>query len=75
MRFGKSKFWNYSSCPLPVTDNSSVIALSKIFALNDSRVVQTVVKGDLIIQNSDRIKTRSQARQSKSYSYLYSVQS
>jgi hypothetical protein len=73
MRYGKSKFWNYSSSTSLTI--SSVIALSKIFALNDSRVVQTVVRGDLIIQASDRIKTRSQARQSKSYSDLYSVQS
>jgi importin-9 len=33
--------------------------------LNDPRVVQTMVKGDLIIQASDRIKTRSQTKQSK----------
>ncbi|KAK0120515.1 hypothetical protein ONS96_010723 [Cadophora gregata f. sp. sojae] len=40
----------------------NVIALSKLFTLNDQRVVQTTVKGDLIIPKSDRIMTRSQAK-------------
>ncbi|KAG4416084.1 hypothetical protein IFR04_010787 [Cadophora malorum] len=40
----------------------NVIALSKLFTLNDQRVVQTMVKGDLIIPKSDRIMTRSQAK-------------
>lgn len=40
----------------------NVIALSKLFSLNDPRVVQTMVKGDLIIPKSDRIMTRSQAK-------------
>lgn len=44
----------------------SVIALSKLFSLNDPRVVQTMVKGDLIIPKSDRIMTRSQAKLSRS---------
>jgi hypothetical protein len=44
---------------------SSVIALSKLFTLNDPRVVQTMVKGDLIIPKSDRIMTRSQAKLSR----------
>lgn len=43
---------------------SSVIALSKLYALNDPRVAQTQVKGDLIIPKSDRIMTRSRAKQS-----------
>jgi hypothetical protein len=51
---------------MPLTNARSVIALSKVFALNDPRVVQTMVKGDLIVDNSGRIKTRSQTRQSKS---------
>ncbi|TAQ91656.1 hypothetical protein B7494_g113 [Chlorociboria aeruginascens] len=42
----------------------NVIALSKLYSLNDQRVVQTMVKGDLIIPVSDRIMTRSQAKQS-----------
>ncbi|KAI9053125.1 hypothetical protein LZ554_003392 [Drepanopeziza brunnea f. sp. 'monogermtubi'] len=40
----------------------NVIALSKLFTLNDPRVVQTMVKGELIVPKSDRIKTRSQAK-------------
>ncbi|KAK6586774.1 hypothetical protein PZA11_000064 [Diplocarpon coronariae] len=40
----------------------NVIALSKLFTLNDQRVIQTMVKGDLIIPKSDRIMTRSQAK-------------
>ncbi|OTB06264.1 hypothetical protein M426DRAFT_319005 [Hypoxylon sp. CI-4A] len=41
----------------------NVIALSKLFGLNDPRVTQTLVKGDLIIPTSDRILTRSRSRQ------------
>ncbi|ETN42061.1 uncharacterized protein HMPREF1541_04000 [Cyphellophora europaea CBS 101466] len=37
-------------------------ALSKIFALQDPRVKNIGVKGDLIVENTGRIKTRSQAR-------------
>ncbi|ESZ90586.1 hypothetical protein SBOR_9037 [Sclerotinia borealis F-4128] len=40
----------------------NVIALSKIFSLNDQRVAQTMVKGELIIPTSNRIMTRSMAR-------------
>lgn len=43
---------------------NSVIALSKIYSLNDPRVAQTMVKGDLIMPTSDRIMTRSRAKQS-----------
>ncbi|PQE03651.1 importin-beta domain-containing protein [Rutstroemia sp. NJR-2017a BBW] len=43
----------------------NVIALSKIFSLNDPRVAQTMVKGDLIIPTSNRIMTRSKAKLSK----------
>jgi hypothetical protein len=46
---------------------ASVIALSKIFALNDPRVIQTMVKGDLIIPESNRIMTRSAAKKSSFY--------
>ncbi|RYO91995.1 hypothetical protein DL764_008198 [Monosporascus ibericus] len=42
----------------------NVIALSKIYSLNDTRVVQTMVKGELIVPKSDRIMTRSRAKQS-----------
>ncbi|KAI2777112.1 ARM repeat-containing protein [Daldinia loculata] len=41
----------------------NVIALSKLFSLNDPRLLQTTVRGDLIIPVSDRIMTRSRARQ------------
>lgn len=43
----------------------SVIALSKLYSLNDPRIAQTTVKGDLIIGADDgKIKTRSRAKQS-----------
>ncbi|KLJ08001.1 hypothetical protein EMPG_16543 [Blastomyces silverae] len=40
----------------------NVIALSNIYQLDDPRVAQVQVKGELIIQDTGRIKTRSQAR-------------
>ncbi|KAH6632358.1 armadillo-type protein [Chaetomium tenue] len=40
----------------------NVIALSKLYSLNDSRLAQTTVKGELIITNTDRIMTRSRAK-------------
>lgn len=43
---------------------SSVIALSKLYSLNDARLAQTMVKGDMIMPTSDRIMTRSRAKQS-----------
>lgn len=64
MRFDRSK----SFTPLSMrffSNDSSVIALSKIYALNDQRVIQIMVKGDLIIPASNRIMTRSKAKQSK----------
>ncbi|KAL8352437.1 hypothetical protein RB601_002649 [Gaeumannomyces tritici] len=42
----------------------NVIALSKLYSLNDARLAQCTVKGDLIVdQTSDKILTRSRARQ------------
>lgn len=41
----------------------SVIALSKLYDLNDQRLANIQVKGDLIMPKSDRIMTRSRARQ------------
>ncbi|KAL2208576.1 ARM repeat-containing protein [Sarocladium strictum] len=42
----------------------NVIALSKLYSLNDSRISQIMVKGDLIVAQDDgRIKTRSRAKQ------------
>lgn len=49
-----------------MTDHSSVIALSKLYSLNDPRLAQITVKGDLIIANDERIKTRSHSKQSMS---------
>ena len=40
----------------------NTVALSKLFALQDDRIKQIGVKGDLIIENTGRIKTRSQAK-------------
>ena len=41
----------------------SVIALSKLYDLHDPRLANIQVKGDLVVPNSDRIMTRSRARQ------------
>ncbi|KAI0177487.1 importin-beta domain-containing protein [Pestalotiopsis sp. NC0098] len=41
----------------------NVIALSKLYSLNDARLAQTMVKGDMIMPTSDRIMTRSRAKQ------------
>ncbi|RDA84912.1 hypothetical protein CP532_0438 [Ophiocordyceps camponoti-leonardi (nom. inval.)] len=42
----------------------NVIALSKLYSLNDVRLAQIMVKGDLIVGGDDgRIKTRSRAKQ------------
>ncbi|KAK8118879.1 importin-beta domain-containing protein [Apiospora kogelbergensis] len=41
----------------------NVIALSKLYELNDPRLAQTMVRGDLIIPVSDRIMTRSRAKE------------
>ncbi|KGQ01538.1 hypothetical protein PAAG_11775 [Paracoccidioides lutzii Pb01] len=40
----------------------NVVALAKIYQLDDPRVAQVQVKGELIIQDTGRIKTRSQSR-------------
>ncbi|EER24516.1 Importin-beta N-terminal domain containing protein [Coccidioides posadasii C735 delta SOWgp] len=40
----------------------NVIALAKLYALGDQRISEVQVKGDLIIQDTGRIKTRSQSR-------------
>ncbi|KAK4184527.1 importin subunit beta-5 [Podospora australis] len=42
----------------------NVIALSKLYSLNDTRIAQTQVKGELIVNtaNSNRIMTRSRAK-------------
>ncbi|EEQ35152.1 KapG [Microsporum canis CBS 113480] len=40
----------------------NVIALSKLYQLDDPRIAEIQVKGELIIQDTGRIKTRSQSR-------------
>jgi importin-9 len=40
----------------------NVIALSKLYSLEDARIKQIGVKGDLVVDNTGRIKTRSQAK-------------
>jgi hypothetical protein len=48
----------------PDFDGCSVLALSKIYDLDDPRLSQITVKGDLIVQHDDnRIMTRSRAKQ------------
>lgn len=40
----------------------NVVALSNLYSLDDPRIQQIGVKGDLIVQETGRIKTRSQAK-------------
>ncbi|KAK4640644.1 hypothetical protein QC761_600800 [Podospora bellae-mahoneyi] len=40
----------------------NIIALSKVYALNDPRVAQVQVRGQLIIPEGNRIRTRSQTK-------------
>lgn len=51
----------------------NVIALSKLYSLNDPRIAQVMVKGDLIpnTNNDGKIMTRSRARASKSDFFLF----
>jgi hypothetical protein len=42
---------------------NSIIALAKLYELNDPRIASVQVKGDLIVPKSDRIMTRSRAKQ------------
>ncbi|KAI5362746.1 putative importin-beta domain, armadillo-like helical [Septoria linicola] len=41
----------------------NIVALAKLYELNDPRLAEIQVKGDLIVPKSDRIMTRSRARQ------------
>lgn len=41
----------------------NVVALTKLYELHDQRLMAVQVKGDLIVPTSDRIMTRSKARQ------------
>lgn len=40
----------------------NIMALSKLYSLEDARIKQIGVKGDLVVENTGRIKTRSQAK-------------
>jgi hypothetical protein len=44
--------------------HASVMALSNLYTLNDPRLAQIIVQGDLIIPENDRIMTRSKTKQS-----------
>lgn len=43
-------------------DDYSVVALCKLYDLQDPRIAEVQVKGDLIVTQSNRIMTRSRAR-------------
>lgn len=43
--------------------SASVVALSKLYELGDPRIAEIQVKGDMIMPKSDRIMTRSRAKQ------------
>jgi hypothetical protein len=51
-----------------------VVALSKLFELNDPRIAEVKVKGDMIMPKSDRIMTRSRARQNPEQYTIISAQ-
>jgi importin-9 len=67
MRFGKSRWPGYGWIRLFAAADfpPSVIALSKLYALNDARLSQMMVRGDLIVPEDDIIITRSRSKQSK----------
>jgi hypothetical protein len=50
------------------------VALSKLFELNDPRIAEVQVKGDLIVPTSNRIMTRSRARQNPEQYTVISAQ-
>ena len=52
----------------------SVVALSKLYELNDPRIAEIKVKGDLIVPRSDRIMTRSRAKQTPDEYTMISAQ-
>lgn len=63
MRFDKSEYCTSIKHSYNANNTASVIALTKLYDLDDSRLSQVHVKGDLIVPQSDRIMTRSRARQ------------
>ncbi|SMQ53960.1 unnamed protein product [Zymoseptoria tritici ST99CH_3D7] len=52
----------------------NVIALSKLFELGDPRIAAVQVKGDMIVPTSDRIMTRSRARNNPEQYTIISAQ-
>lgn len=54
--------------------SSSVVALSKLYDLGDPRLADIQVKGDLIMPKSDRIMTRSRAKQTPDQYTIISAQ-
>lgn len=52
----------------------SVVALSKLYELNDPRLANIQVKGDLIVPKSDRIMTRARAKQTPDEYTMISAQ-
>lgn len=63
MTLGRSKNTLCIRSDLNLLTTHSVIALTKLYDLHDPRLVEIQVKGDLIVTKSDRIMTRSRARQ------------
>ncbi|KAF2483017.1 armadillo-type protein [Neohortaea acidophila] len=52
----------------------NVVALANLYNLNDARISSIQVKGDLIVPKSDRIMTRSRARQAPDQYTVVSAQ-
>jgi hypothetical protein len=50
------------TCSESVLTSTSVVALCKLYDLQDPRLAEVQVKGDLVVRQSDRIMTRSRAR-------------
>lgn len=51
-----------------------MVALSKLYELKDTRLANIQVKGDLVVPQSDRIMTRSRARQNPDQYTMISAQ-
>lgn len=63
MRSDKSELGSFRDLTVHLLNIPSVVALSKIYELNDPRLANIQVKGDLVVPQSDRIVTRSRAKQ------------
>lgn len=69
---GRSKYIRLHC--LSILTTSSVAALSKLYDLNDPRIAEIQVKGDLIVPKSDRIMTRSRAKETPDTYTIVSAQ-